>query len=141
MLIEELAKRHRPGSDACAVNLLDSKIAAPNPDYLSYTLSKSALAAATDLYARAFAGAGVRVNAIAPALVLRSTGQSEENYRAMRANNPLGRAIEPREVVDAILYLAAATAVTGQTILIDGGQRFMALERDVQFLGLEGPGE
>lgn len=134
-LIEELAGRHSPGADACVINLLDSKLAAPNPDYLSYTVSKAALAALTDLYARALAPARIRVNAIAPALMLRSSGQSEENYAAMHANNPLGRGVEPSDVVDAILYLEKAKAVTGQTLLIDGGQRFMALERDVQFLG------
>jgi NAD(P)-dependent dehydrogenase (short-subunit alcohol dehydrogenase family) len=135
LLIEELARRHRTGSDACVVNLLDSKLAAPNPDYLSYTVSKAALAALTDLYARALAREGIRVNAVAPALMLRSSGQSEENYAAMHASNPLGRGVEPTDVVDAILYLEKAKAVTGQIIFVDGGQRFMALERDVQFLG------
>lgn len=138
LLIDELARRHRPGDDACVVNLLDSKLFAPNPDFFSYTVSKQALMAVTDLYARALAHMGIRVNAIAPALMLRSSGQSEENYRAMHANNPLGRGVEPADAVDAILYLAEARAVTGQTIVIDGGQRFMALERDVQFLE---PGE
>jgi NAD(P)-dependent dehydrogenase (short-subunit alcohol dehydrogenase family) len=137
-LIETLARRHRPGTGACVINLLDSKLAAPNPDYLSYTVSKAALAALTELYARAFAPARIRVNAIAPALMLRSSGQSEENYAAMHANNPLGRGVEPSDVVDAIHYLERAKAVTGQTILVDGGQRFMALARDVQFLGSEG---
>ena len=140
LLIEELSRRHRRGDDACVVNLLDSKVAAINPDYLSYTISKQALSTITDLYARALADQGVRVNAVAPALMLRSSGQSEENYRAMHANNPLGRAVEPSDVVDAIQYLAGARAVTGQTIVIDGGQRFMALERDVQFLTSGGGG-
>lgn len=137
MLMDELGRRHRDGDDACVVNLLDSKLAAPNADFLSYTLSKQALATLTDLYARSFAGAGIRVNAVAPALMLRSNGQSEENFEAMHANNPLRRAVEPDDVVAAILYLADARAVTGQTIVIDGGQRFMALDRDVQFLDPE----
>lgn len=133
LLMDALARNHR-GGDACVVNILDSKIVAPNPDYLSYTVSKHALSALTDLYARALAGRGIRVNAVAPALMLRSSGQSEENYRVMHSNNPLGRGVEPGDVIGAIDYLADAPAVTGQTIVIDGGQRFMALERDVQFL-------
>ena len=133
LLMDQLAHRHGEG-DACVVNLLDSKISAPNSDYLSYTVSKHALAALTDLYARALAGRGIRVNAVAPALMLRSSGQSEENYRAMHSNNPLGRGVEPDDVIAAIRYLAEARSVTGQTIVIDGGQRFMALPRDVQFL-------
>ena len=133
LLIEALASRHAEG-DACVINILDSKIVAPNPDFLSYSVSKHALGSLTDLFARALAPRGIRVNAIAPALLLRSSGQSEENYRAMHANNPLGRGVEPEDVIAAIRYLADARTVTGQTIVIDGGQRFMGLGRDVQFL-------
>lgn len=132
-LIEQLAEHHS-GGDALVVNLLDSKLAAPNPDFLSYTLSKHALAGLTELAARALAPSGIRVNGIAPAVMLRSTGQSEENFRRMHANNPLRRGVEPEDVVGALNYLIDAKAVTGQVIAIDSGQRFMALDRDVQFL-------
>jgi NAD(P)-dependent dehydrogenase (short-subunit alcohol dehydrogenase family) len=134
LLTERLAAQHQAG-DALVVNLLDSKLAGPNQDYLSYTLSKTALAGFTDLAARALAAKGVRVNAVAPALMLRSPGQSEENFRAMHQSNPLGRGVEPDDVVGAIRYLVGARCVTGQVLVIDSGQRFMALERDVQFLG------
>lgn len=120
--------------DRLVVNLLDSKLAAPNPDFLSYTLSKMALAGFTELAARAFAGAGVRVNGIAPALMLRSPGQSQANFDRMHDRNPLGRGVEPSDVVAALRYLIGAPAVTGQIITIDGGQRFLALDRDVQHL-------
>lgn len=116
------------------VNLLDAKLAAPNPDFLSYTLSKVALAGLTELSARALAGQGVRVNGIAPALMLLSDGQDEANFEAMHRFNPLGRGVMPDDVVAALRYLVEATAVTGQIITIDGGQRFWALPRDVQFL-------
>jgi len=134
LLIERLAGTHDGKSDASVVNLLDSKLASPNPDYLSYTVSKQALAGLTELAARAFAGRGIRVNGVAPALMLRSSGQSEENYEAMHAHNPLGRGVEPADVADAIRYLAGARSVTGQTLVIDSGQRFLGLGRDVQFL-------
>jgi NAD(P)-dependent dehydrogenase (short-subunit alcohol dehydrogenase family) len=134
LLIERLAASHEDG-DALVVNLLDAKLAAPNPDYLSYTLSKAALAALTELAARALARRSIRVNGIAPALMLRSSGQSEENFRAMHANNPLRRGVEADDVVAALRYLIGATAVTGEVITIDSGQRFMGLDRDVQFLG------
>jgi NAD(P)-dependent dehydrogenase (short-subunit alcohol dehydrogenase family) len=134
LLIQRLAALH-DGGDALVVNLLDAKLAAPNADYLSYTLSKAGLAALTELAARALAPRSIRVNGIAPALMLRSSGQSEENYRAMHANNPLRRGVEAEDVVSALRYLVEATAVTGQIITIDSGQRFMGLERDVQFLG------
>jgi NAD(P)-dependent dehydrogenase (short-subunit alcohol dehydrogenase family) len=116
------------------VNLLDSKLAAPNPDYLSYTLSKQALAGLTELAARALAPRGIRVNGVAPGLMLRSSGQSEENYREMHAANPLGRGVEPADVIAAIRYFAGARCVTGQVLTVDSGQRFLGLARDVQFL-------
>ena len=134
LLTDRFAAGHG-GGDAAIVNLLDAKLAAPNPDYLSYSLSKAALAHLTELSARALAPRGIRVNGVAPGLMLRSSGQSEENYQAMHAHNPLSRGVEPEDVLQAIRYLAEARCVTGQTLVIDSGQRFLALERDVQFLG------
>ena len=133
LLIERLASTHRSG-DALVVNLLDSKLKAPNADFLSYTLSKQGLLGLTELAARALAGQGIRVNAIAPALMLRSPGQSDENYAAMHARNPLGRGVSTNDIVAAIDYLVAATTVTGEVLTIDAGQRFDAPSRDVQFL-------
>lgn len=137
LLIERFATAQDPSEDSLVVNLLDSKLASPNPDFLSYTLSKQALAALTDLAARALASRGVRVNAIAPGLMLRSTGQSEENFEAMHANNPLGRGVAPADVIGAIRYLVDAPCVTGQILVVDSGQRFLGLPRDVQFLGFK----
>jgi NAD(P)-dependent dehydrogenase (short-subunit alcohol dehydrogenase family) len=134
LLIERFAARHSGDEDALVVNLLDSKLAAPNPDYLSYTLSKQALAGLTELAARALAADGIRVNAIAPGLMLRSSGQSEENFQAMHSDNPLQRPVEVADVVEALRYLIGVRCVTGQTLVVDSGQRFLALPRDVQFL-------
>ena len=135
LLIDRFAALPRDGRDALIVNLLDSKLAAPNPDFLSYTLSKMALAGLTELAARALAPQGIRVNGIAPALMLRSSGQSEENFAEMHAYNPLKRGVAPADVVSALRYLIDAPAVTGQVITIDAGHRFYGLDRDVQFLG------
>lgn len=134
LLTAQLARRHR-GGEALVVNLLDSKLFGLNPDFLSYTLSKQALSGLTELCARALAADGIRVNAIAPGLMLRSSGQSEENFRAMHAANPLRRGVEVSDIVGALFYLIAAGTVTGQVMTIDSGQHFRGLERDVQFLG------
>ena len=140
LLTEAMAAGH-DGGDALVVNLLDAKLAAPNPDFLSYTLSKQALAGFTDLAARALAGRGIRVNGIAPSLMLRSPGQEDDNFEAMHGFNPLARGVEPEDVVAALRYLGYADRVTGQVITIDGGQRFWALSRDVQFLSPYGDGQ
>jgi NAD(P)-dependent dehydrogenase (short-subunit alcohol dehydrogenase family) len=135
LLIDRFAAAQDAVEDALIVNLLDSKLAAPNSDYLSYTLSKQALAGLTDLAARALAVRRIRVNGIAPGLMLRSSGQSEENFEAMHANNPMRRGVEAHDVIGALRYLIDAPCVTGQVLVIDSGQRFLALDRDVQFLG------
>ena len=53
----------------------------------------------------------------------------------MHAANPLRRGVEPEDVIGAIRFLAEAPCVTGQILVIDSGQRFLGLDRDVQFLG------
>lgn len=133
LLMQAMAARHS-GGDALVVNMLDSKVVAPNPDFLSYTLSKHALLAASELAARALSARGIRVNAVAPALMMKSPGQSDENFRAMHEHNPLGRGVTSADVVAAIDYLLASPVVTGELLTIDGGQRFDPPGRDVQFL-------
>ena len=133
LLIDALARRH-VGGDALVVNLTDAKLAAPNPDYLSYTLSKYALDGLTQVAARALADKGIRVMAVAPALMLPSGAQGEADYQAVHALNPLGRGVEVDDVVRAIRFLIDQPAMTGETLLIDGGQQHMALARDVQLL-------
>jgi NAD(P)-dependent dehydrogenase (short-subunit alcohol dehydrogenase family) len=133
LLIDELAKRHG-GGEALVVNLLDAKLAAPNPDFLSYTISKYALAGLTEVAARALAERGIRVNAIAPALILPSGEQGEANFEKVHDLNPLRRGIEVDDVVTALRFLIDSSGMTGQTLTLDGGQRYMALGRDVQFL-------
>jgi NAD(P)-dependent dehydrogenase (short-subunit alcohol dehydrogenase family) len=134
LLIDALARRHAAGSEALVVNILDAKLAAPNPDYLSYTLSKYAAAGLTELAARALAGKGIRVNAIAPALMLPSGAQDEADYARVHALNPLARGVEVEDVIGALRFLIDRPTITGATVPIDGGQRFMALPRDVQFV-------
>jgi NAD(P)-dependent dehydrogenase (short-subunit alcohol dehydrogenase family) len=133
LLIDEMAARKRDGG-ALVVNMLDAKLAAPNPDFLSYTISKYALAGLQEVAARALAGQGIRVNAIAPALMLPSGDQDAANFSAVHALTPLNRGAEVADVIAALRYLIDSAAMTGQTLTLDGGQRFMALPRDVQFL-------
>lgn len=114
------------------VNLLDAKLAAPNPDFFSYTVSRYGLAGLTELLARALAP--VRVCGIAPAVTLVSGEQSEENFEKMHGMNALGRGVRVEDIVAALRFIAATPTLTGQTITLDAGQRFLGLPRDVQFL-------
>lgn len=140
LLIDELAARKRDGN-ALVVNMLDAKLAAPNPDFLSYTISKYALAGLQEVAARALAGQGIRVNGIAPALMLPSGEQDGANFEAVHSLTPLNRGVDVDDVVSAVRYLIDSAAMTGQTLVLDGGQRFMSLSRDVQFLSPYGDGQ
>lgn len=115
------------------VNLLDQKLANPNPDFLSYTLSKSALAYATTVLAQALAPK-VRVVAVAPGVTMQSIHQTELGFSAAHAQTPLGRSSSPEDIGQAVVYLANAPAVTGTTLLVDGGQHLVRTARDVMFL-------
>ena len=115
------------------VNLLDAKLASPNPDFFTYTVSKMGLAGLTELTARAFAPA-IRVCGIAPSVTMVSGPQSRDNFEAVHALNALGRGVDVSEIVAALRFLIATPTITGHTIVLDGGQRFLALPRDVQFL-------
>lgn len=121
------------GATGLVVNLLDAKLAAPNPDFFSYTLSKMGLAGLTELSARALAPA-IRVCGIAPSVTLVSGPQSRDNFDKVHRLNALGRGVDVADIVAALRFIIASPTMTGQTITLDGGQRFLSLPRDVQYL-------
>ena len=116
------------------VNLLDAKLCHPNPDFFSYTVTKMGLAGLTELTARAYAGRGIRVCGIAPSVTLVSGPQSRDNFEEVHGLNALGRGVDVAEIVAALRFIVSTPTFTGQTITLDGGQRFLGLPRDVQFL-------
>ena len=114
------------------INLLDQKLANPNPDFLSYTLSKAALLEATTLLAQALAPV-VRVVGLAPGITLVSGDQTAEGFDQAHTLTPLGRSSTPADIAAAVIYLASAHAITGTTLYVDGGQHLQPSERDVMF--------
>jgi len=115
------------------VNLLDAKLASPNPDFFTYTMSKIGLAGLTELTARAYAPR-IRVCGIAPSVTLVSGPQSRENFDEVHRLNALERGVDVSHIVAALRFIVATPTLTGQTIALDAGQRFLSLPRDVQFL-------
>jgi len=115
------------------VNMLDAKLAALNPDFFSYTISKIGLGGLTELCARAFAP-DIRVCGIAPSVTMVSGPQSRANFEKVRSMNALARGVDVSEIVAALRFIVATPTMTGHTILLDGGQRFLSLPRDVQYL-------
>lgn len=108
-------------SGAAIVNVLDQRVLKPTPLFLSYTLSKSALYAATTTLAQALAPR-IRVNAVAPGPTLPSPRQNDAEFAAQAESLPLQRGPSPEDIAAAVVYLAQALSVTGVTLAVDGGQ-------------------
>lgn len=132
LLSQHFAAQADAGTDNCIVNILDQKLWNMNPDFFSYTLSKAGLLSATDMMARAFAPK-VRVNAVAPGLLLPSHDQTQAEFEATASRNPMGRPINLDDVVSAVDFLMSNASLTGQVIHADNGQRMAASARDVIF--------
>ena len=133
LLAQELHAQVPDGGQAVVINLLDQKLYNLNPDFLSYTLSKAALHTATTMLAQALAPK-LRVVGVAPGITLVSGDQSATGFERAHKITPLGRSSTPQDIVDAVCYAANAKALTGTTLLVDGGQHLMPLARDVMFL-------
>lgn len=134
LLTQAFARALPAGGGGLIVNLLDAKLAQPNPDFFSYTISKMGLAGLTELSARVLAGQGIRVCGIAPSVTLVSGRQTRDNFAKVHAHNALARGVTVDDIVAALRFIVASPTLTGQTILLDGGQRFLSLPRDVQFM-------
>ena len=115
------------------INMLDQKLANLNPDFFSYTLSKAALAAATEMFAMALAPR-IRVCGIAPGISLPAPRQSEEKFEKAWRANPLRRGSTPEDIARAAVFILQTPSMTGTTVYIDGGEHLMRRTRDV---GLE----
>jgi NAD(P)-dependent dehydrogenase (short-subunit alcohol dehydrogenase family) len=124
---------HRLGGSGVVVNLMDQKLWNPNPDYFSYTLSKAALETANTLLAQALAPR-VRVCGVAPGVTLLSGEMSRHEFDQSHRMTPLQRSSTPGDVASAVRFLLESPAITGTTVLVDGGQHLQAQPRDVMFL-------
>lgn len=121
------------GGEGSIVNILDQRVRNPVADQLSYTLSKTALAGATRALAVSLAPR-LRVNAVAPGLTMPTAEYSAEQVARCAAAMPLGVLPRPEDVAAAVVYLAGARAVTGQTVFVDGGASLKSFERDFLFI-------
>ncbi|MFZ5567892.1 MAG: SDR family oxidoreductase [Pseudomonadota bacterium] len=119
--------------DGVVVNLLDQKLWNQNPDFLSYTLSKAALEAANTMLALALAP-DVRVVGVAPGLTLTSDYLTPEKFEALHQLSPLGRSSTAEDVAGAVKFALDNRAITGTTLLVDGGQHLQRFTRDFSMM-------
>jgi NAD(P)-dependent dehydrogenase (short-subunit alcohol dehydrogenase family) len=99
------------------------------PTIASYNVSKGGINQLTRVMALALAGQGVRVNAVAPGtiateLAARAVLTSEEAKAKIMMRTPMKRLGEPAEIADVVAFLAsdAASYITGEIVVVDGGR-------------------
>ncbi len=109
------------GGSGDIINMLDARAFDADPQHFSYHLSKRTLFTLTRIMAVEFAPK-IRVNAVAPGLILPPEGKDESYLAGLAHTNPLRRHGRPEDIAEAILFLLRSDFVTGQVIFVDGGR-------------------
>ncbi len=109
-------------AEGIIINIIDQRVGNLTPKFISYTLSKSSLWTLTRTLALGLAPR-IRVNAIGPGPTLRSDRQNDKQFQRQCQSVPLGHGPDIAEIWDAVSYLVSAQSVTGQMIVVDGGEQ------------------
>lgn len=120
-LIQSFADEIPGDQTGHVINILDERVWNLTPHFASYTVSKTGLWTLTQTCAVALAPR-IRVNGIGPGPTLPSPRQSPEQFESQRASTPLGRGTTPDEIASAVRFILSSPAMTGQMIVLDGGQ-------------------
>ena len=107
------------------INILDTHITSQKSSYPDYLLSKKALANFTQMAAVQFAP-NIRVNAIAPGLILPPEGKKNDYLERLAKKVPLKKVGSPSQIALTIQFLVENEYLTGQTIFVDGGEHLLS---------------
>lgn len=129
-LSQAFARQLPAGAQGNIVNIIDQRVWKLNPKFFSYTASKAALWTATRTLAQALAPR-IRVNAIGPGPALPNIRMDEEDFAKQSRLTLLGRGTSPAEISAAAKFILSQPALTGQMIVLDGGQHLVWQTRDV----------
>ncbi len=126
----------------CVIQVTDMKLANPNPDFFSYTMSKHALGSTIGMLATHYASdPRARIYGLAPGAILASHDQSEAETDISHRLNLLQRKTHADEIVDAALFLSQGALKSGSTVFIDSGQHLLSQPRDVIYLARKAAAE
>ena len=117
ILIQEFAKHCQDGH---VINIVDTTVTRSDTSYFAYLLSKKTLLELTRMAAQELAPA-IRVNAIAPGLILAPDVVEHERYKHLSGKNLLRHEATLDDVVHALNYFLTSTHVTGDCLFVDGG--------------------
>ena len=130
MLAQAFAKQLAEGAHGNIINIIDQRVWKLNPKFFSYTASKSALWTVTRTLAQALAPR-IRVNAIGPGPALPNIRMDEEEFAKQSRLTLLGRGTSPAEISAAVKFILSQPALTGQMIVLDGGQHLVWQTPDI----------
>lgn len=108
-------------SKGSVINFLDARMTDYEPKHISYQLSKQMLFNLTRMMSMEFAP-GIRVNAVAPGIIIPDNNSDKEMLENLKAGNPLNRIGNLEEVTSTVLFLLQNEFITGQVIYVDGGR-------------------
>ncbi len=129
-LAKAFVEQFPDGARGNIVNLIDQCVLKLNPTYFSYTASKSALWTVTRTLAQSLAPR-IRVNAIGPGPALPHVRMNEGDFAERTEQTLLQRGTSPEEISSALSFILSAPALTGQMIVLDGGQHLVWQTPDV----------
>jgi NAD(P)-dependent dehydrogenase (short-subunit alcohol dehydrogenase family) len=131
VLLAQAFARQLPGDvQGNVINLIDQRVWKLNPQFFSYTISKTGLWTATRTLAQALAP-NVRVNAIGPGPALPSARMDDAAFQKQGQLTLLKRGTSPAEISAAVQFILSQPALTGQMIALDGGQHLVWQTPDV----------
>ena len=129
ILMRDFATQAQAGGNI--INIIDQRVWRLNPDFISYTVSKTGLWTLTQTFAQALAEQQIRVNGIGPGPTLANQRQNPEEFEKQTRLVPLGSGANPQDIIDGVRYILSAQAMTGQMIALDGGQHLAWKTPDV----------
>jgi NAD(P)-dependent dehydrogenase (short-subunit alcohol dehydrogenase family) len=120
----ELNKARKPDKLPVIINMLDSRITDYDRQHAAYHLAKRALFSLTKMMALEFAPA-IRVNGVAPGLILPPAGKDRSYLEKLKSTNPLNAIGQVEQVVEAVRFLVNNEFITGQVIFVDAGRNLL----------------
>lgn len=124
ILCRDFARRTHKG---VIINILDARINRYDLSHAAYQLSKNLLYHITKMLAIEYAP-GIRVNGVAPGLILPPPGEKSDYLKKYRRNNLLNTHGDPADIARAVMFLIFTPFVTGEVITVDGGQNLTKKE-------------
>lgn len=121
VLSQGFARALPADAEGVVINMLDARVWALTPNFVSYTVSKAGLWALTQSLALALAPR-IRVNGIGPGPTLQSTAESDAEFARLQHRLPLGHGATAVEVGRAVIAILSLPSLTGQMLALDGGQ-------------------